>query len=43
VGSMDLPVWWDEEMMAVAVHDTESTLAVRSHYRYAVEQYFYKI
>jgi hypothetical protein len=41
VGSMDRPVWWDEE--TVAVHCTKCTLAARSHYRYAIKQYFYKI
>jgi hypothetical protein len=30
VGSMDHPVWWDEET-AVAVDRTECTLAARSH------------
>jgi hypothetical protein len=31
VGSMDCPVWWDEETAAVAVMDrTECTLAARS-------------
>jgi hypothetical protein len=43
VGSMDRPVWWDEETAAVAVHRTECTLATRSHYRYTIKQYFYKI
>jgi hypothetical protein len=43
VGSIDRLVWWDEETMAVVVHRTECTLATRSHYRYAVKQYFYKI
>jgi hypothetical protein len=40
---MDLPVWWDEETAAVVVHRTECTLATRSHYRYTIKQYFYKI
>jgi hypothetical protein len=31
VGSMDHPVWWDEEMKAAAVHRTECILATRSH------------
>jgi hypothetical protein len=43
VGSMDHPVWWDEEMVAVVAHHTECTLATRSHYRYTVKLYFYKI
>jgi hypothetical protein len=43
VGSMDRPVWWDEETAAVVAHRTECTLAATSCYRYAVKQYFYKI
>jgi hypothetical protein len=43
VGPMDRPVWWDEETAAVVVHRMECTLIVRSHYRYTVKQYFYKI
>jgi hypothetical protein len=43
VGSMDHPVWWDEEAAAVAAHCTKCTLTARSPYRYAVKQYFYKI
>jgi hypothetical protein len=37
---MDRSVWWDEEMVAVAAHRMECTLATRSRYRYAVKQYF---
>jgi hypothetical protein len=40
---MDCPVWWDEETMVAAVQRMECTLAARSHYRYVVKQYFYKI
>jgi hypothetical protein len=40
---MDHSVWWYEEMVVAAVHHTECTLATRSHYRYVVKQYFYKI
>jgi hypothetical protein len=29
-GSMDHPVWWDEETAAAAAHHTECTLAARS-------------
>jgi hypothetical protein len=36
VGSMDRPVWWDEETTAVVTH----TVPV---IKYAVKQYFYKI
>jgi hypothetical protein len=45
VGSMDFPVRWDEETVAVAAtaHRIECTIAVRRHYRYVVKQYFYKI
>jgi Zn ribbon nucleic-acid-binding protein len=43
VGSMDRPVWWDEETVAAAVHCMECTFAARSHYRYTVKLYFYKI
>jgi hypothetical protein len=30
-GSIDHPVWWDEEMAAALAHRTECTLATRSH------------
>jgi hypothetical protein len=40
---MDRPVWWDEETAVAMMHRTKCTLAVRSRYRYAVKQYFYKI
>ncbi len=45
MGSMDFPVRWDEETVAVAAtaHHIECTIAVRSHYGYAVKQYFDKI
>jgi hypothetical protein len=43
VGSMDHPVWWDEETAAVVAHRTECTLAATSRYRYAVKQYFIKL
>jgi hypothetical protein len=39
---MDRSVWWDEET-ALMTHHTECTLAARSHYRYTVKQYLYKI
>jgi hypothetical protein len=31
VGSMDHPVWWDEEMAVAIAHRMECTLATRSH------------
>jgi hypothetical protein len=43
VGSMDCPVWWDEETVAVVMYHMECTLATRSRYRYTVKLYFYKI
>jgi hypothetical protein len=40
---MDCPMWWDEETVTTVVHRTECTIAARSCYRYAINQYFYKI
>jgi hypothetical protein len=40
---MEHSVWWVEEIVAEVAHHTKCTLATRSHYGYAVKQYFDKI
>jgi hypothetical protein len=42
VGSMDRPVWWDEETTVAAMHYMECTLPAIS-LKYMVKQYLYKI